>query len=273
MQMQDRPYQTDALSIKKTCTKCKIEKENCGGVSMNKELTRKLVTRFPVLYQGFYDSMSETCMCWGFDCNAGWFDILWMLSLAIEDELGYTKRQERSFLRKKRWSKRWNRLIYRLSPTELDRDKQERQGTGVKGDPIRWVVVEKAKGDWLRRLACRLFADHSLSTRFPKTEQPECNWFRMVAQVAVGKLQDLGLKIMVWSPYTGYAVTQVKEKFGTLRFYAPGNDRIFRLINLAETMSAETCEDCGAYGKIREGSWIRVLCDKCAAPEAKEVEA
>ena len=30
--------------------------------------------------------MSQTCMCWGFDVDDGWFDILWMLSLALEDE-------------------------------------------------------------------------------------------------------------------------------------------------------------------------------------------
>lgn len=237
---------------------------------MNKDLTRKLVQRFPVIYQGFYDSMSETCMCWGFEHGDGWFDIIWQLSLAIEDELGYTKRQERSFLRKKRWSKRWNKLIYRLSPTELDRDKQERQGTGVKGDPIRWVVVEKAKGDWLRRLACRLFADHSLSTRFPKTEQPKRNWFRMGAQVAVGKLQDLGLKNLVWHPDTGYAVQQVKEKFGTLRFYAPGNDRIFRLIGMAEDLSGMTCEACGKRGKLYTDGWWQTLCKEHAKPKAVE---
>ena len=55
---------------------------------------------------------------------------------------------------------------------------------------------------------------------------------------------------------------QVKEKFGTLRFYmAGGNDDIYAAIQRAEKVSAETCEQCGSAGKIRSGGWIRVLCD------------
>jgi hypothetical protein len=53
---------------------------------MNKELQDKLYARFPELYRQHTLSMQETCMCWGFDVDDGWFDILWMLSLALEDE-------------------------------------------------------------------------------------------------------------------------------------------------------------------------------------------
>jgi hypothetical protein len=38
------------------------------------------------------------------------------------------------------------------------------------------------------------------------------------------RLQRLGFKTVVHWPYTGFAVVQVKGKFGTLRFYHPGND-------------------------------------------------
>jgi hypothetical protein len=53
---------------------------------MNPELTKKLYDRFPDLYRQHTLPMSETCMCWGFTCDDGWFDIIWVLSLAIEDE-------------------------------------------------------------------------------------------------------------------------------------------------------------------------------------------
>jgi hypothetical protein len=33
--------------------------------------------------------MTHTCMCRGFDHSIGWFEIVWQLSLAIEEELGY----------------------------------------------------------------------------------------------------------------------------------------------------------------------------------------
>jgi hypothetical protein len=53
---------------------------------MNPELTKKLYDRFPELYRQKDLPMSQTCMCWGFDVDDGWFDIVWMLSLALEDE-------------------------------------------------------------------------------------------------------------------------------------------------------------------------------------------
>jgi hypothetical protein len=58
---------------------------------------------------------------------------------------------------------------------------------------------------------------------------------------------------------------QVKEKFGTLRFYTTGSsDTADALIDFAEDMSARTCEDCGDKGRARDGGWIRTLCDRCA---------
>lgn len=61
---------------------------------------------------------------------------------------------------------------------------------------------------------------------------------------------------------------QCKEKFGTLRFYADNVDeRAMTLISFAESMSARTCEECGAPGTIRRTGWIRCLCDAHAEPE------
>ena len=59
--------------------------------------------------------------------------------------------------------------------------------------------------------------------------------------------------------------SQVKEKFGTLRFYTDGGDDVTRgMVHMAESMSAVTCEQCGNKGKMREGGWIRTLCDEHA---------
>ena len=55
---------------------------------------------------------------------------------------------------------------------------------------------------------------------------------------------------------------QVKEKFGTLRFYYHGgDDTIFGMTRMAESMSAVTCEECGAPGKQRGGGWVHTYCD------------
>lgn len=55
---------------------------------------------------------------------------------------------------------------------------------------------------------------------------------------------------------------QVKEKFGTLRFYYYGGDDIVQAyVNMAESMSSVTCETCGSPGITRSGGWIQALCD------------
>jgi hypothetical protein len=55
--------------------------------------------------------------------------------------------------------------------------------------------------------------------------------------------------------------SQVKEKFGTLRFYYDGGDDIiFGMVRMAEAMSAVTCEVCGNPGKTVGGGWLRTLC-------------
>jgi hypothetical protein len=62
-------------------------------------------------------------------------------------------------------------------------------------------------------------------------------------------------------------IAQIKEKFGTLRFYYDGgDDYISGMVSLAESMSGVACEECGSVGERRGGGWIRTLCD---AHEAK----
>jgi hypothetical protein len=57
---------------------------------------------------------------------------------------------------------------------------------------------------------------------------------------------------------------QVKEKFGTLRFYyTGGDDRISGMVTMAESMSAVTCETCGNPGKQTHGGWIKTICKPC----------
>jgi hypothetical protein len=65
--------------------------------------------------------------------------------------------------------------------------------------------------------------------------------------------------------------TQIKEKFGTLRFYYNGGDEyISGLVAMADSMSGRICEDCGKPGKRTSGGWIRTLCDEHA--HEKEIQ-
>lgn len=62
--------------------------------------------------------------------------------------------------------------------------------------------------------------------------------------------------------------TQVKEKFGSLRFYYDGGDEYIRgLTSMAESMSGVTCETCGKPGKFRGTGWYYTACDEHTKPE------
>lgn len=59
-----------------------------------------------------------------------------------------------------------------------------------------------------------------------------------------------------------FTAAQIKEKFGTLRFYYNGGDDfIDGVVRFAESASCKTCEVCGNPGKLYEGGWMRTLCD------------
>ena len=61
----------------------------------------------------------------------------------------------------------------------------------------------------------------------------------------------------------GFSYSQIKEKFGTLRFYTSGGDRLIDgMIWFAESMSGRICETCGNSGKLRNSGWLVTLCDE-----------
>lgn len=67
---------------------------------------------------------------------------------------------------------------------------------------------------------------------------------------------------------------QVKEKFGTLRFYVDrATDAQYNYIDFAEFMSARTCEICGDHGQTYPIGWYQTLCDKHADEEYGEEAA
>ena len=82
---------------------------------------------------------------------------------------------------------------------------------------------------------------------------------------AKAKLDEETLKVPVAS--------QVKEKFGGLRFYVQAaTDKHYQYITFAESMSYRTCEECGAPGKTYTDGWHTTLCDIHAAMLGKEEE-
>lgn len=74
---------------------------------------------------------------------------------------------------------------------------------------------------------------------------------------------------------TQVVATQVKEKFGGLRFYVDGgNEDIYTIIHAYESLSYTVCELCGKMDEtvICTGrGWFKTLCYECRKPEEKDI--
>ena len=101
----------------------------------------------------------------------------------------------------------------------------------------------------------------------------DIGWYKLLAEIN-NKLSLL---------YPDYEVYQVKEKFGTLRYYfgvnthgdeitEDENDRLAMLesimsnvVSCFENRSAHVCEWCGEFGEMRvSNGWYKTLCKDCA---------
>lgn len=174
---------------------------------MRKELDEELCRKYPQIFRGRHTPMTQTAMCWGFDCDDGWYNIIDMLCANIQ-----------SHVRSKR-EQRFKSLLMNRALTRA-----------MKGD-------------------------ESTLNRLPKWQRDQ----------VLDNLSDPEPQCFPVPRKMNVIATQVKEKYGTLRFYVYGaDDYVNGLIQMAEAMSAVTCETCGAPGKERVGSWIRTLCDEHA---------
>lgn len=75
--------------------------------------------------------------------------------------------------------------------------------------------------------------------------------------------------------YPQIVATQVKEKFGTLRFYTESlNDTQDGMIRLAMSMSGTICEVCGSHQGVSRtvGGWVKTICVTCQLNITKELK-
>ena len=87
----------------------------------------------------------------------------------------------------------------------------------------------------------------------------ECHdgWFKLI--------DDLSAKLSKFD----IVASQVKEKFGGLRFYIgpckiEDSDEVFGYIGEAEDLSLKTCEICGNEGELQDQThWLKVRCENC----------
>ena len=175
---------------------------------MKLELDKLLCEKYPKMMVNRDKPMMETCMCWGFECGDGWFNILDQLMGNIQHHIDWKEKQ------------RTSAMAYNL------------------------MAAQAKEGNF------DLFDDSMKDLNNPEYKAKRLN------EVIAGDFRPVPESI------PQVTLDQIKEKFGTLRFYYTGGDDIIDgMVRMAESMSAVTCETCGNLGQQRGGGWIRTLCD------------
>jgi hypothetical protein len=190
---------------------------------MKQELDKLLCEKYPKMMVNRNKNMQETCMCWGFECGDGWFNILDQLMGNIQHHIDWKEKQ------------RIGAIKYNEMATQAKAGNFE-------------LFEETMKA-------------------LPNDEYKE----KRLAEIVAGDFRQVPKSI------PQVTLDQVKEKFGTLRFYySGGDDYISGMVSLAESMTGVTCESCGNIGESRGGGWIHTYCTPCEeareAKRAKEME-
>ena len=60
---------------------------------MKQELDKLLCEKYPKMMVNRNKPMQETCMCWGFECGNGWFNILDQLMSNIQHHIDWKEKQ------------------------------------------------------------------------------------------------------------------------------------------------------------------------------------
>ena len=66
-----------------------------AGAKMKEELDKKLCEKYPKIFKNRNGSMQETCMCWGFSHDDGWYDIIDSLCASIQNHINNKRYQFR----------------------------------------------------------------------------------------------------------------------------------------------------------------------------------
>ena len=174
---------------------------------MKQELDKLLCERYPKMMVNRNKDMKETCMCWGFECGDGWFNILNQLMSQIQHHIDWKEKQ-------RAWATKYNEMATQAKAGNFD------------------LFEETMKA-------------------LPNDEYKE----KRLAEIVAGDFRPVPESI------PQVTLDQVKEKFGTLRFYySGGDDYISGMVSLAESMTAVTCENCGNPGSCRGGGWVHTYC-------------
>lgn len=94
-------------------------------------------------------------------------------------------------------------------------------------------------------------------------------WFKLFYEL--NQKIDKYLKLFKKKDRPYFCWSQVKEKYGTARWYYSGGDEIVSdLVKLAENATHNTCERCGEWGKTRGKVWYYTSCNEHAKSGDKD---
>lgn len=107
---------------------------------------------------------------------------------------------------------------------------------------------------------CRKWLDANREYEFAVANLgKEDMWGRIIDDARVRELAERVEAERVEIP----RATQIKEKFGGLRFYTgSATKEQHEIIWYTESISNYVCEECGARGKHRPSGWVKTLCNK-----------
>ena len=216
---------------------------------MKQELDDKLVKDFPLLYGDRHGDMRKTCMVWGFSCSDGWEPLIRELSSKLEPMIAAFYKEHKKT----------------LGCINCYCSVEDHLGC-LTNSPGKCLTVRKVSTKHITYYAHNYYGKKWL-------EKVKAFGRQLVGKIIQGInwiLESFFYKLQrchceKYSPNIPRA-SQVKEKFGTLRFYMSGYlDGMDEHISEACRKSAVTCEYCGATGALRsDGGWLTTLCDKCA---------
>lgn len=90
---------------------------------MNKEHDELLCKKFPNLYRNRCGKMTETCMCWGFECGDGWFQLIYDLSEKLEAGILKLPEEDRQFCCASQVKEKYGTLRFYMHSSTDEMDK------------------------------------------------------------------------------------------------------------------------------------------------------
>jgi hypothetical protein len=201
---------------------------------MKQELQEKLYKKYPKIFQDKDKSMEETCMCWGIDCNDGWY---WLIDKLCSNLQFNTDHNNKEWVVINKKTEKFFNILSNL--------------TGILRPEYDGFFNKDIKTSWNTKFHAKL-------------------------NRIIGKLKTKHVKkeyINTGKRYPQIIATQVKEKYGRLRFYVQrATDAQYAIIIWAESLSYDICEKCGSTKEVGQTKgWVTTLCKECAIKKDPEL--